>query len=143
MTLKPSRLRYVVLMLVSIVFVAVGALEISDGSSVMGWITIGFFGAGVVVFAVTLIPGSAYLRLQPTGFTVCTFFKPRFISWCEVDSFEVGRIGRRKGVSFNFTELRKGHKALRGTSRIVTGYEGRIPDTYRLSAEELADLMNE
>ena len=123
-------------------FVAGGALMVREGDPT-GWAAILFFGAGVIVFCLLLLPGSAYLILDPAGFTVCSLFRAHSTRWYEVNSFEVGSIGRHKLVVFNFSNLHRGQEFARKLSSAIGGYEGALPETYGLAAEELAAMMND
>jgi hypothetical protein len=142
MTLRPNRLKYLVILIVCAGFVVGGALNVLK-NSVIGWSEILFFGSNVIVFGVLLLPGSAYLKLDPTGFTICSLFRARTLGWHEVDAFRVGTDRRRKLVVFDFVKLHQGHEFARKFASTISGYEAGLPDTYGLSAEELAATMNE
>jgi hypothetical protein len=140
--LRSSRLRFLFLLGVSLAFSAAGVGMIRDGH-VLGWLVFLFFGAGVVVFFLSLLPGSSYLELDSAGFTVCALFKPRTTRWHEVTAFRVGRVGTRKSVVFDFTELQQGRALAREAAALLEDCEGALPGTYGLSAEELAQVMEE
>lgn len=140
--LRPRRFKYLLFALLSVGFAIGGALTVRD-SKLLGWVEILFFGSGAIVFCLLLLPGSAYLRLDPAGFTSCSLFRPHFTPWCEVDSFAVGTVGIKRMVVFNFSELHHGQKYLRKVSSGLSGYEGALPDAYGLKAEELAALLND
>ena len=147
-TLRPNRLRYLLLMTVSAGFAASSVVMVSEGhstgwSGLAAWTGILFFGGSAIVFCVLLIPGSAYLRLDKTGFTVCSLFKVHSTRWHEVDSFEVGTIVGRKLVVFNFSDLYGRQKLARKLSSAISGYQGALPETYGLSAEELSAMLND
>ena len=142
LTLRPNRRRYLLFMMLSAGFVAGGALTVRK-SDPIGWAAILFFGSGVIVFGLLLLPGSAYLKLDSAGFTFCTLFRAHSTSWYEVDSFQVARIGGRKLVAFNYSNLHRGQDFARKLSHTISGYEGALPETYGLSAEELVITMNE
>jgi hypothetical protein len=147
-TLRPNRLRYAVLMIVSACFAVSCGVMVREGLStgwtgMAAWAGILSFGAGAIVFCLLLVPGSAYLRLDDTGFTVCSLFRVHTIRWCEVDSFEVGTIARRKSVVFNFSNLYPRQKLLRKLSSAISSHEGALPETYGLSAEELSAMLND
>jgi hypothetical protein len=141
-TLKPDRRRYLLLLIPSAGFVVSGVFMVRAADPI-GWAVVLLFGAGVVVFCLTLLPGSAYLRLDPAGFTVCTLYRAHSTRWFEVESFNVARIGSRKMVVFNFSDLHPGQEFVRKLSSAVSGYEAALPETYGLSAEELAAIMND
>jgi hypothetical protein len=132
-------------MTVSASLVAGGALTVQEGHPIgwAGWAAIFFFGSGVIVFCLLLLPGSAYLKLDPAGFTVCSLFRVHSTRWYEVDSFEVGTIAGRKLVVFNFSNLHRGQDFARALASSISGHEGALPETYGLSAEELAAMMND
>lgn len=115
---------------------------IGDGDR-LGWLEIFFFGSGFIVFCVSMLPGSAYLKLDSNSFTFCSLFRPHTLRWDEVEAFGVTTIALRKMVAFNFSELHGGHRRMRKISSVLSGYEAALPDTYGRKAEELAALMNE
>ena len=73
----------------------------------IGYPIAGFFGLGVVIFIVQLIPGSAFLRLDSEGFTFCSLYRKTTLPWAAIDGFHVV-VMRQTGmkvhelVGFNF-----------------------------------------
>jgi hypothetical protein len=141
LTLRPKRFKYLLFAFLSAAFAIVGALMVRDGER-FGWVEILFFATAAIVFCLLLFPGSAYLKLDPAGFTFCSLFRSHFSPWSEVESFAVGSVGPRRLVVFNFSASHHGQKNLRKLSAAISGYEAALPDTYRLKAAELAALMN-
>jgi hypothetical protein len=141
-TLRPNRLKYLVILIVCAGFAVSGALNVAK-NSLIGWIEILAFGSNAIVFGVLLLPGSSYLKLDPTGFTICSLFQARTIGWHEVDAFRVGTDRGRKLVVFDFSNLHHGQEFARKFASTISGYEAGLPDTYGLSAEELAATLNE
>jgi len=45
-------------------------------------------------------------------------------------------------VVFNYSDHYDRVKMMRGFARKIAGYEGALPDTYGMSADQLADLLN-
>jgi hypothetical protein len=126
------------MLLGALVFVAVGVWVVSF-EPVIGYLSIGFFGLCAVAFGVNLLPNSSYLRLTREGSTVCTMFRSRSGAWREVNKFGVNRIGVR-----NIVGWAPSHPASKfdNTARVITGYASTLPETYGLTAEELAELLN-
>ena len=122
----------------SLLFVAAGFWMLSD-SPVTSYLSIVFFGLCTLVFGISLLPNSSYLRLAREGFTVCSMFRSRFIDWRHVGEFGVTRIGLKNMVGWNPSHspsnLGKANKAM-------CGYASALPDTYGMKAEDLADLLN-
>jgi hypothetical protein len=97
----------------------------------------------LVVFAVMLLPGAGYLRIDRQGFTTCALFRATFTPWSTVRGFGVTRVGYRRMVGVN---LEPSGRLAAGVGRVnasLLGFEGALPDTYKMSAEALAALMNE
>lgn len=145
--LRPRRIKTLALFLVCVAFVAVGVLLILDEGSFWGYAASGFFGIGVVVFAVQLLPGSSYLEVGPEGFTMCSVFRARITPWSAVESFEVGRLGGAtpgspRTVVFNYSSDYAEHEMARNLASSMSGHEGALPDTYGMAPQELADLLN-
>lgn len=141
-TLRPNRLKYLVILIVCVGFAVSGTFNVAK-NSLIGWIQILVFGSNAIVFGVLLLPGSAYLKLDPAGFTICSLFQARKLGWHEVDAFRVSTDRRRKLVVFNFSKLYQGQEFARKLASTVSGYEAGLPDNYGLSAEELAATLNQ
>jgi hypothetical protein len=145
LTLRACRIKAVGLLSGSAAFVAGGIWMFTAGHWV-GVLIAGFFGLGVLVALVQLLPGSSYLRVDETGFTHCTFFRERFVPWSAVDEFFVLTIGkgfgRHKMVGLNFRPTYEGLPTGRRLSRAIVGCDGGLPDTYGKSAEELAVFLD-
>ena len=140
--LYPSRRRFFAYLLICAAFTAIGIRMIASGDA-MGWLVAIVFGAGCVIFAVSMLPGASYLELTDDGFLVCSLFRSHSTSWKAISEFRVGDIAPgRKSVVF---DLADGAPAslLRSVNRALAGCEGALPDNYGMKPEALAALMNE
>lgn len=109
-------------------------------------------GLGLPIFGLQLPPKAAYLRLEAEGFTHCVLFRARTVRWENIQEIAVigfGPLGATQRVVLTFTPeylaTRRPtamSKALLVAARAKTGYEGALPDTYGMKAQELADIMN-
>lgn len=144
-TAHPKRAKMALLLLVCVAFVAVGVLMIRDGE-VIGWLCAGFFGLGIPIFSIQLLPGSSYLTVSEVGIEYCSMFRRHRLRWSDISEFGVytvrqGGLPVSKMVGFNFsTEYRRAQGG-RALSRAISGFEGGLPDTYGFKAEELAELL--
>jgi hypothetical protein len=152
--LRPNRIRYAKLLIQAGLYVAVGLFIVKHHQReaampitlFVGWSVIVFFGLAGILVCVNFVPGSAYLKLDQKGFTICSAFRPHSFRWYEVDSFEVGRLLRvmgRKAVGVNFSKLHQGQESLRKFNSKIAGYEGILADDYGMPAEKLASTLNE
>jgi len=147
MTLCPKKSQAIGLFFLCEIFVAIGIWMGVTGEWI-GYLIAGFFGLGVGIFFVQLIPGSAYLRLDPEGFTFCSLYRKTTLPWSTIDGFHVV-VMRQTGlkvhelVGFNFVPDYDRSQLGRQISSAVAECEGGLPNTYGKSAEELACLMNE
>ncbi|MHC4136115.1 MAG: STM3941 family protein [Planctomycetota bacterium] len=139
--LRPSRGKWLLVLIASGLFVAGGWWMILDGSW-RGWLGVGFFGLCVIASAVVLLPGSAYLRITPGGFNVCSLFRSSTYRWNDIERFQVARSGWNRMVAFNFVADFDRHSTSRKIAAWLAGYEGALPDTYGMSCGELAALLN-
>lgn len=122
------------------VFVLIGLCMLMDGEPA-GWLCVIFFGTGVIAGTLLLLPGCSYLEIAPDGFTMCSLFRKHFYSWREVQDFGAGSIAGNEMVFFNFSNDYAKSRAGRRLSAAVSGAEGALPDTYGMSAVDLAELM--
>ena len=140
LTLRTKPIKMLLYLLGSLLFVVIGVLLLRD--TFVGWLGIGFFGLCSIVFALLLLPNASYLELTPEGFTIRSLFRSHSYSWTEIETFAVGYASRMKTVVFNLSPFYENQHTLRKTNKKLFGFEACLPDTYGMSAEELADLMN-
>lgn len=113
------------------------------GGDFWGWLVAGFFALGVIVSVINLLPGSSYLRLDNEGFTTCSLFRTHTFRWFDVERFDVARISTNKMVVFDFSDTYRKQEVGRRVATAVTGHEGALPESYGMSQEELAKLLND
>lgn len=152
--LKPSRVKW---MLIGGTFVglAVGMAFLyastpartspDDSLIVFGFLFV-LFGAGAVVSVLMLTPDRAYLLLTPSGFTIRTLFRCKEFHWEEVEEFRATSLKGTPWVVFTLSP--QGKARLSGTvlqpmNKAVSGGDDNLPDTYGMSAEALAELLNQ
>jgi hypothetical protein len=133
----------------SLAFVVIGAWMVGTGSA-LGWVVIVFFGVGLVVFPLAMLPGSASLRIGRDGYVVRWMFRDRAESWEHIKIFVPSRLPSitpqwRVGFLYHEWYVPRGGRAGRGglaASTSLSGLHGRLPNNFGLSAQELADLLN-
>jgi hypothetical protein len=139
----PGRRKTTLMLLLSIGFVAIGVFMGLSGQF-MGWLCAGFFGLAVPVFAFQFHPKSAYLRLTAEGFTYCSLFRAHTTPWVDVQEFGMTYLGTGPilYVAWDFVPEYSGSGKARRVSKALCGYEAALPDTYGMSADELARIMS-
>jgi hypothetical protein len=123
-------------------FLAAG-ISLLPLSPLLAWLSIVFFGLGVVVFAIGLHPGSTYLKLSAEGFLFASLFRKHFVPWSSVDSFFPVRMRSHKMVGWNYVGEFQASRTLRRINTLAAGAEAALPDSYGMSVEELCALLNE
>jgi hypothetical protein len=140
--LRPSRSELSWLLLGSCGFVALGWWLASEHW--LGWICVGFFGLGIPIALVQLVPGGSYLRLGPDRFEWRSLFRTHSVRWADVERFRVVETGASpvQMVVFDavagFDRSRLGQRL----STAVNRCDGWLPDTYGETADALADHLN-
>lgn len=146
LTLYPSKLSAIGLLLGCVAFVVIG-IHLGMTEGIFGYFAAAFFGLGIPIAIVQLIPGSTYLRIDNDGLTLCNMFRETKIPWDIIDRFGVATIktesSTTKMVGINFTSSYKKAKAMRRISAAISGFDGGLPSNYGMKVEELADLLNE
>lgn len=152
--LKPSRVKW---MLIGATFVslAVGLVFLyastpaqtppDDSLIVLGGL-FALFGAGAVVSVLMLMPNRVYLLLTPHGFAIRTLFKCKDFRWEEVEEFRATSLKGTPWVVFTLSPQGKAHLSktlLRRINKAVSGGDDNLPDTYGMSGEALAELLNQ
>lgn len=133
-TLYPRRLKWVRVALGSSVFV-IGAWWVPE--PLLHWAMISFFGLGVLISLLQLVPGSSYLRVSAKGMEFCTLFRPHVARWETLATFGVYRQGGTDFVGYNLNDQGPRTGARRASLDLV-GFEAGLPDTYGVAAPELA-----
>ncbi|MDR0673859.1 MAG: hypothetical protein LBF93_09465 [Zoogloeaceae bacterium] len=140
--LKPRRWKYLSFLSMSCVFCVVGVLLLIGDCVVAGVLMTVFFGLASLVFALSLMPGSVFLRLEPEDMTIRSLYRTWRVRRSDISAFFVARIGGREMVCWDYLPTYAGQRHGRAFSRGLTGVEAGLPDTYGRSAGELADLLN-
>ena len=140
-TLRPRRFRTLLLLVLSAALTAVGVWFVTAGER-NGWLLAVFCGIGVVVFAVNLLPNSAYLRLDADGLTFCALFRTHFYRWTDLGTFRVGEVGGKRMVVVTISADSHRLPTQSSAAAPLTGQEGAFVDSYGLTPERLADLLN-
>lgn len=147
--LRPRKAKWVMVLLISAGFVAIGIAVIRSGSAAMepfmAYGGVSFFGLGVVAAIVQLLPGSSFLRLSPAGLTIRNMWRDTFYRWSDIERFGVTEIRpaghRQRMVGLNFSEsfaYRDQGRRLRSMMRSLSGFEGALPDNYGWDCARLA-----
>ena len=143
--LAASKRKAVLLLIVCGVFVAIGVFLIARGER-LAWFGVAFFGLGVIVSVVLLLPGSTSLTIDRSGIRMTHMFRTTVIRWSDVDSFYVGFIrtglATTKMIGINYAASYEGQQTGRKAALALTGMEGAIPNQYQVSPEELCELLN-
>lgn len=121
----------------------VAGIWIAPRKPAIGYPAIVFFGLGVLVAVVNLLPGSAYLLIDESGFTYASLFRKHCVPWDQIDSFVPIRIGMRQMVGWKYNSSHHGLPRLRTFNVALAGAEAALPDTYGKSAAELIGLLED
>jgi len=132
--------------LLALVFVAVGILLVSQGNWA-GWLSIVFFGLGILVFASELVSPSI-LTVDQDGFTSRPAWPGRSArtEWTECGVFRTldstGGLGRQNMVLYT-TAAGRGSRLGQANRQLVGGSDALRAGYAGLSAVELASLLNQ
>jgi hypothetical protein len=140
--LKPARLKWLVIFLIAIGFVAIAVFVGDDMPAWQRWASGAFFALCAAIAVPQMIGVGAKLSLDPEGFTCQTLGRSFRRRWVECSAFTPVRAGGRAMVGFSTAQDECARPKLAGVARAVTGQAGALPDTFGFSAEALADLMN-
>ena len=133
--LKPSKIKNIILILISVGFISLG-ITLLEKNRLIAVLNIIFFGICLIIFIINMIPNSSYLTIDEKGIEMKNLFRTTFIPWQAVSSFKTKLIFVNKLVTFTIDE-----KLLESSK--MKGKTGAFPDTYGMSANNLANLLNE
>jgi hypothetical protein len=149
--LVPSQGKWLKVLLGCAAFVAIGIWMMRDDATLtktyggipaiyMAWGATLFFGLGLIISIVVMLPGAASLTLRADGFTVRKIFRDRIFSWTDADNFSVFTIRTSRLVGFNYRLFT--NTALGRANVALTGRNAALPDSYGLAEEDLVRLMS-
>ena len=139
-TLYPSRKKWLFVLLTGGVLTFGGYLMISDGES-SGWFVLVFFAAVAIVAVMMLLPGAGGLTLDRNGFRGTSLFRSFSSRWQDVRDFEPVSIPPSLQTLVGYDDLNLAEKKIAKLSVAIAGHNAALPDTYGLSADDLARLM--
>jgi hypothetical protein len=138
--LSPSPRKWLLVFFGCAVFVA-GGIGLRAENPAVAWLCIGFFGCGVLVAAAMLLPGAGGLVLDADGFEVTNLFRRTRTRWQDAADFTVAALppAGQKVVVYDNAKL--GGGTLGAINTTLSGRSCGLPDTYRLKAQDLAQVM--
>lgn len=137
-TLPGSRRKWVLMALVCLVLGGSGLLAVRAGES-LGWLPGIFFGGGLLVALVQLLPGSSYLRVGPEGIEWCALFRRRRLRWDDIEGFGHFPRGGQEFVGILYP--RPPESFSEKASLGLVGFHEALPDTYGRKAADLAAIL--
>ena len=102
---------------------------------------------GVMMCALSLVPGAASLKLDSQGFTVRYWFKEGTFRWTDVKEFNLitlrymGIIPVRRSVGFRFSESYGKRNIVSRIAGAIAQFDRNLPDNYGMKAKELLVLV--
>lgn len=145
-TLRPKKSSAIFLLLTCTAFVVLGVWMGASGQG-PGYLCAAFFGLGMPLGVIQLLPGSGSLVIDAEGITFTHLFRKASLPWSAFDQFLVFTL-RHSGlkvhemVGFNYAPTYDRSKLGRAIARAVGTCEGALPDTYGKKAAERAALLN-
>lgn len=141
MTLKPDRLRWLLVFAICVGFVAI-AVWTGPSDPMLFYGAGGFFLVCGLIAAPLMMGVGSSLLLDREGFACRTLFRTFRRRWRDCSAFHPVSTGFRKYVGFSAQEDEAAHPRVAAANRAMIGTAGMLPETYGFSAEELSDLMN-
>jgi hypothetical protein len=143
--LYPSRAKWIVIAFACAVFALAGCAMLQDPEvlrepdTVIGaWLCIGLFGPGFLFCILYMLPGASMLILNRDGFECRSVYRAYAYRWRDVSDFAVWERYRNEFVVFDDASKAG---ALSDMNRSLSGRNASLPDTYGMSAADLAGLM--
>jgi hypothetical protein len=139
LTLYPSRKKWLLFFLIGALFAAGGGWMINRGEG-SGWFVLIFFGLAAIVAAAAMLPGAGGLTLDRDGFEVTNLFRSYRARWHDTAGFTAVRIPHAQ-MMVVYDDAKQSGKGLAQLNVAIAGRGAGLPDTYGLSADDLAQLM--
>jgi hypothetical protein len=138
-TLYPSRKKWLLVFAGGALFATGGAWMIQGGDGT-GWFVLIFFGLVALVAAAAMLPGAGALTLDRDGFEVTNLFRRHRSRWQDTVGFLAARIPPARQKFVVYDDVTQSSRTLAKINVEIVGRNAALPDTYGLSAENLAHL---
>ena len=143
----PSKLKLVGLLAAALVFVVIG-VWMGVGGDRVGYLCAAFFGLGIPIFTIQMLPGAAFLRLSDDEFEFYSLFRGHVVKWSDVSEFGIitqRQMGAKvhEMVGWNYIRSTERRSLGRSISSSIAGMEAGLPDSYGQSVEELLEIMED
>lgn len=145
--IKGSKVKVILAWLGCFAFVAAGLLMIKVDNHPFGYISVGFFGLGILVLPL-MIFSKQYIKITSEGIEQCATNNKWLIKWDEIEGFgEIG--GGNIGIRLNARALEErvakgGAKATSYlTSKRMTGFHEGISAMYKVKPKKLLNTLNQ
>ena len=155
-TLNASWRKWARMLLIGMGFVVLSVLLVQSDAApsyldkLVGCSGIVFFGTGTVLSAANIFAGAGKLMLHDAGFEVASLLRSRGVLWRDAAEFKVfspwympKRSARVMYDDANEKRKTPFQMTIANWSASLFGRNAGVPDTYGLSADELANLMNQ
>jgi hypothetical protein len=139
-TLYPSRRKWLLVFAGCALFAVGGFWMIKDGD-LRGWFVLIFFGLGVLVAAAAMLPGAGALTLDAEGFEARNLFRRYSTRWQDTAGFQAARIPPAQQKLVVYDDVTQSTKSIAQINVGIVGRNAALPDTYGLTADDLARLM--
>ena len=107
MTLYPSKIKWVLILLVCFIFITMGISLIGDhnAETLLGLFVCVMSGFGILISVLTLWPDSSWLKLGPDGIRNKIMFRKFHYHWSDINRFGITTVQYGVGLSKSKTEF--------------------------------------
>lgn len=140
-TFVASPEKWLRLTVIGVIFTVIGVGSVIRQAGPLAIFATAFCAIGTMLSVCTLLPGASLLRLDADGFEVTKFFflKRRY-NWAKVSDFGLWTMSKTTLVVFKAYSRDRGVLETMNAA-LAGGSNGYLPDTYGMSAAELAQTM--
>lgn len=132
--------KWLTVMAIGAGFVAIGIIMIIMNGDFLAWFVTLFFGLVAGVGVLQLTGAGSHLELNADDFVIANFGRKTTERWDECANFSVYRVSRTELVVYDRARDVDTHKG--EMNRSISGRSSGLPDTFGMSAKDLAELMN-
>ncbi len=144
--LYPSRRRLLLLVFGCFLWIALTATPArarQPGGAMLSFLCV----VGVLMSSVSLVPGTAWLKLNSQGFTVRYWFNDNSYRWSDIKEFRLityrfmGVIPVRRSVGFKFSESYPKRNVVSRIVGALASFDRNLQDNYGMKAQDLLVLL--
>lgn len=137
---RRNKFKDLIYFFIAAIFVVAGYFMLEE-NPLIGWLSISFFGMGVMIFLIQLVTNFAYLKIDEEGFEERVLFRTKRFKWSNVKGFRKTSFYGNQRIVFDYTDAYHQRNRRSKFYYFLFGKQGSITSSHNIDTGKLLNLM--